>query len=147
MSRKALSEKIKQAVHERADGFCEYCQSRDDLATRRFVIEHIYPVAKGGTNDLENLALSCPGCNGYKYNKTEGVDLITGEAAPIFNPRTQSWLDHFIWNHDFTLIVGLTPTGRITIPILKMNRPRLIKRRAIYQLLELHPPEHTLRLE
>ena len=144
MSRKALSEKLRQSVHDRADGYCEYCQSRDDLATRRFVIEHIMPVAKGGTNDLENLALSCPGCNGHKYNKTEGLDIIANEMAPIYNARKQNWLEHFTWNHDFTEIVGLTPTGRVTKEALKMNSPRLVKRRAIYQLIDLHPPEHTL---
>jgi len=30
-------------------------------------IDHLYPVSWGGTNDLDNLVLSCPKCNRRKH--------------------------------------------------------------------------------
>ncbi len=40
---------------------------------------------------------------------------------PLFNPRTQSWADHFRWEGE--RVVPLTPTGRATAAALAMNRP------------------------
>ena len=46
----------------RRDGFrCVHCSSSDDLA-----IDHIIALARGGTNDLENLQLLCRSCNSRK---------------------------------------------------------------------------------
>jgi len=73
------------------------------------------PVSKDGEKDLENLTLTCPGCNGHKYNKIEYLNPVDGEMVPLFKPRTQYWQDHFAWNDDFTRIVALTATGRATI--------------------------------
>ena len=37
----------------------------------------------------------------------------------LFNPRQQKWHDHFAVNG--ARIVGLTPTGRVTIALLQLN--------------------------
>lgn len=58
-------------------------------------IEHIKPLAKGRSNDESNLWLASPICNGYKSDKTTGVDPESGQAVPLFNPRTQVWSEHF----------------------------------------------------
>ena len=138
-----ISEKTRETVYKRAFGCCEYCQSSDQWATQRFIMEHIWPISKGGKNDLENLALACPGCNSYKYNLTEAEDPLTREKVSLFHPRQQKWGEHFIWSDDFSRIIGLTPVGRATVVALKLNRPRLINRREAFQLLGIHPPEHT----
>lgn len=62
--------KLKVLIYERADGLCEYCKSPANISSQAFVVEHIIPQSKGGKTILENLALSCQGCNSYKYNKT-----------------------------------------------------------------------------
>lgn len=67
---------------------------------------------------LDNLALSCQHCNNHKYNKTVGRDPVTTGAVPLFHPREQRWQNHFEWNSDYTLIIGLTPTGRATAPCI-----------------------------
>ncbi len=64
----------RRAVRARAGGRCEYCHTLDGFVPDSFAVEHILPRAKGGRTRLQNLALSCPACNGHKYNKTEGVD-------------------------------------------------------------------------
>lgn len=130
----------KALVRSRARECCEYCLSQERFATESFSLEHIVPLSVGGRDDIENLALACQGCNNHKYVKTEGVDPATGAAVALFHPRLQPWRDHFIWSHDFTLILGLTPTGRATVDALRLNRGRLVNlRRALFQAGE-HPP-------
>jgi hypothetical protein len=52
-------------------------------------------------------------------------------------------LPHFTWNDDFTLMIGLTLTGRATIAALHLNRAELVNlRRALYTLGE-HPLAET----
>jgi len=94
-----------------------------------FSVEHIIPRQAGGETTLDNLALACQGCNGHKYVKTEGVGPVSGELVPLFHPRRQLWREHFAWNADFTLIIGLTPTGRATVEVLQLNREGLINLR------------------
>jgi hypothetical protein len=43
----------------------------------------------------------------------------------LFNPRQQSWEEHFIHRGDF--IMGLTPTGRATVQVLDMNARERVK--------------------
>lgn len=140
MADNALTPALRKAIIEQARGCCEYCLSQSDFATQSFAIEHIFPRSKGGTNAPDNLALSCPGCNAHKYNKTEGPDPLTRLPAPLFHPRKDLWEEHFTWNEDFCYLIGLTPTGRATIAALKMNRTQLINlRRALFAVGE-HPP-------
>lgn len=110
-----LTERIKQIVTENANGICEYCRSQKDYSPDPFSAEHIQPRAKGGTDCLENLALSCHGCNGHKHAKTEAPDPVSPESVPLFHPRQQRWEEHFYWNDDFTLVIDITPTGRATM--------------------------------
>ncbi|MBW4660385.1 MAG: HNH endonuclease [Drouetiella hepatica Uher 2000/2452] len=61
-----------------------------------FSIEHITPRSRGGTDAVENLALSCQGCNSRKYTHTEAYDPVTGKLVPLYQPRRQQWADHLI---------------------------------------------------
>ena len=110
MTDNKLTLQIKQKVRLRAKNCCEYCYSQEKFATYSFSVEHINPLSKGGNNNLDNLALSCQGCNNYKYNKTKGKDPVSGAIIALYNPRHQNWQEHFNWNQDYTLIIGLTPT-------------------------------------
>jgi hypothetical protein len=49
----------------------------------RLEIEHIIPIAKGGSNDESNLWLACPICNRYKSDKITNIDSETGEINPV----------------------------------------------------------------
>ena len=59
---------------------------------------------------------------------------------PLFHPREQRWEEHFTWNSDFTLIIGLTPTGRATISALQLNRSGLVNLRRVLYAIGEHPP-------
>lgn len=69
-----VSQKIRQLVFTRADHLCEYCCSPMSHSLDPFNVEHIVPLSKNGTNELDNLACSCGGCNGHKHNKMETLD-------------------------------------------------------------------------
>lgn len=131
---------LKQTIIERARGCCEYCRSQALFSTQAYSVEHIIPVSYGGETVSDNLALACQGCNNHKYTKTKGRDLVSGEMVPLYNPRQQPWQEHFTWNEDFTIIVGLTPTGRATVETLKLNREGLVNLRRVLYAMGEHPP-------
>jgi 5-methylcytosine-specific restriction endonuclease McrA len=120
-----MDESIRQVVTARANDECEYCGLRqDDVPFARFHLDHLIPKQHGGSNDVSNLALSCPHCNAHKGTNLAGIDPETKLLVPLFNPRTQRWNDHF--NREGPRIVGLTPEGRATSRLLGMNStPRI----------------------
>lgn len=120
-------------------GCCEYCRSQVRFAMQSFSVEHIVPRSQGGETTHDNLALACQGCNNHKYNKIEARDPITGDFVSLFHPRKQRWRDHFSWNGDFTLIIGLTPVGRATVEALRLNRKGLVNLRRVLFMMGEHP--------
>lgn len=134
---------LRRFLHDRAEGICEYCHSQARFSPQPFSMEHITPRSAGGSTREDNLALSCQGCNGYKYTKQVAPDPLSGHVVPLFHPRTQRWSEHFSWSSDTTLIVGLTPVGRATVEALRMNRPELVGLRAILYAAQMHPPVRT----
>lgn len=132
---------IKRQVIERARERCEYCCSPAEFATQSFAIEHIKPRVLGGETQLSNLALACEGCNSYKGIRTQGRDPLTSATVPLFHPRQHKWHEHFRWSDDYTLVVGLTPTGRITVETLRLNRHGLVNLRRVLYTVGEHPPK------
>ncbi len=134
---------LRRVVVRRARGCCEYCRSQARFATQAFSVEHIIPRSRAGETNLDNLALACEGCNGHKHTKVAGYDFITNEMVPLYHPRQQIWGHHFRWNDDYTLIIGLTPTGRVTIEALHLNRAPLVNLRRVLYAMGEHPPRET----
>jgi hypothetical protein len=91
-----------------------------------FHVDHVRPRRDGGPTTLENLALACVSCSLRKGARSEARDPLTGDAAGVFNPRTQVWEEHFQIAEDF-LILGRTPTGRASVELLRMNRPTAVE--------------------
>ena len=78
-------ETIRQ-VETRAAGRCEYCLMHQMLQGATFHVEHITPRSRGGSSELENLALACPRCNLTKSDRTLVADPDSADVAPLFNP-------------------------------------------------------------
>ena len=135
-----LPARLKQAVAERASGVCEYCRSQARFAMQPFSVEHIDPRSESGSSTLENLAFACQGCNNHKYTKVDGDDPAGSQRVPLFHPRRERWPDHFTWSPDYTLVIGLTATGRATVEALRLNRSGLVNLRRILYLAGEHPP-------
>lgn len=133
--------KLRDFVAKRADFICEYCLSQESFSAESFAVEHIYPRKSGGKTVKANLAYSCLGCNSHKAAKTEAIDPVSETLVRLFNPRLQSWNEHFVWNEDFTEIIGLTPVGRATIAALKLNRKGVKNLRWALFSVGKHPPK------
>jgi HNH endonuclease len=103
-------------------------------------IEHILPTAKGGTDDEENLWLSCRDCNSYKSYKISGFDTETKQNVKLFNPRTQDWREHFTFDESKAIIIGQTGCGRATVNALRMNEEQAVKARMIWVKAGWYPP-------
>lgn len=97
------------------------------------------PRSTGGETTLDNLALSCQGCNNHKYCRTTATDPVTKAIVSLFHPRRQRWQDHFAWDERYERIVGLTPTGRATVATLRLNREELVNLRQALYLAGEHP--------
>ena len=113
---------------------------RQSLQGATFHIEHVVPQSAGGPDTADNLAIACPSCNLGKSNRVRAADPETGEEAPLFNPRSEQWPDHFAWGEGRT-VLGLTPIGRATVAALNLNHPRRVRIREAESLLDLFPPD------
>lgn len=141
---------IKQAVRARAQYLCEYCHSSERLSASRFTIDHIRPQSLGGSDMVENLALTCRRCNERRYNVVASIDPETQETVPVFHPRQQQWNEHFIWTGGGVVIAGITAIGRATCVLLDLNDTRYPKEdfiretRQFWIKTRLHPPPGDL---
>lgn len=59
--RTAVSKRTRFSVFARDNFTCRYCGRQSDSVV--LVIDHLIPVAAGGTNDMENLVTACEPCN------------------------------------------------------------------------------------
>jgi hypothetical protein len=122
-------------VRTRAGNRCEYCLLPQDGCSLTHHIEHIVPRQHEGSDDVGNLALACHRCNLRKGPNLTGIDPITGEIVPLFNPRRDRWSDHFQLRGP--VIEGVTPGGRTTVRLLAMNDTRRIERRELLERTRL----------
>ena len=127
-------------VHERADGCCEYCQTCQNVTGQAMHVEHINP--EGGDHP-DNLCLSCPNCNLSKFTATSALDPLFGQLQSLFNPRQQSWAEHFEWDESGTRVIGKTAVGRATVERFKMNIERIVIARRVWVRAGAHPPSRN----
>ena len=57
----SVREERKKQVYERDPHYCNYCGSKKHLE-----IDHVKPLARGGTHELSNLQILCRKCNRKK---------------------------------------------------------------------------------
>lgn len=136
----AVNSVLRRQVQERAGQRCEYCRTSERLTGYALEVDHIVPQSRGGTSDINNLCLACRRCNAYKSAHTDALDPQTGQQFPLFNPRLHLWTEHFIWSNDGALILEQTPIGRVTIAVLRMNDPVVVRARALWVSVGWHPP-------
>jgi 5-methylcytosine-specific restriction enzyme A len=65
----SIPPEVRQYILERNNFQCQSCNaSGQNLALQ---IDHIIPLAKGGTNDLSNLQVLCQPCNSQKSDRID----------------------------------------------------------------------------
>jgi hypothetical protein len=117
----------RRTIRQRAGDRCEYCQLPQRNSELKLQIEHVIPRKHHGSDELENLAIACADCNLYKGSNIAGLDPLTGSLAALFNPRKDSWREHFVWHGVY--MEGLTSIGRVTIDVLRLNHPERLEMR------------------
>jgi HNH endonuclease len=126
-------------VAQRAGHRCEYCRAPEAIFNLPFEVEHIIPTSRDGSDEESNCALACRSCNLSKSDQVEGLDRVTGEVARLLHPRQDLSGAHFRIDVEAASISGVTPTGRVTVATLQMNRPVQLAARQQWMLLGLFP--------
>ncbi len=134
----SLSDTLRNAVRKRAGGCCEYCRIANCSGTVPFHVDHITPRKHGGPDDDLNLCFACFNCNMYKGYNLTGIDPSTGAITPLFHPRQQVWDEHFEIQADMT-IAGLTPEGRTTVRVLRINLDERVESRRALATVDEYP--------
>ncbi len=138
MPRIHIPDHLRRLVIERALGCCEYCLIHQDDTPEPHHVDHSIAIKHGGMTILINLAFACARCNRFKGSDFAAIDPADGQPTFLFNPRTQDWNDHF--KLDGALVVGLTPSGRATVGLLRMNDDAVVvHRRELIRKKRYHP--------
>ena len=66
----SLPPAVRQRVFERNGYQCQSCH-KIDLSAKSLQVDHILPLARGGTNDFSNFQTLCSRCNLQKSDKID----------------------------------------------------------------------------
>jgi hypothetical protein len=144
MSSRYISIELRELVAVRAGFVCEYCLISEDDTYFGCQVEHIISLKHGGLSNLENLAYSCVYCNRYKGSDIGSISAQDQELIRFYNPRTDSWLEHFLIEESF--IKPLTDVAEATVRILRFNSDeRILEREALIKRTR-YPSETALLL-
>ena len=136
-----ISAELRRLVIERAEGCCEYCRMQTMDRLLPFEIDHIIAEKHGGATNEDNLCLACYRCNSFKGSDIASADPETGQAVFLFHPRLQHWEDHFRLNE--AVIEPLTPEGRVTVFLLRLNVAVQIAQRTALIAVRRYPCQWT----
>jgi HNH endonuclease len=126
-------------VAARAGHRCEYCHAPEPVFNFPFEVEHVAPVSRGGRDDQDNMALACRSCNLFKSDHLTATDPETGAVVDLFDPRRETWAQHFQVETETGVILGRTPSGRATIARLQINSSAQQAARRQWMQLGLFP--------
>lgn len=135
---KHVPARLRRLVIRRAGGRCEYCGLSQKGQEATFHVDHVIPRSSGGETVAENLALACVSCSLRKAARQTAVDPQSGKSVALYNPRRDTWREHFWW--DDVYLVGLTATGRAMVEALNMNRILILAIRREEAAVGRHPP-------
>jgi hypothetical protein len=132
-----VSAGLRRLVIERANNCCEYCLISQEDRFLPYHVDHITAEKHDGDTTEDNLCWSCYICNSYKGDNIAGADPLTGKATFLFHPRRHQWSDHF--RLDMASIEPLTPEGRVTVFLLRLNNAEHIAERNALIALDRFP--------
>lgn len=86
--RKQISKKLRFEVFKRDDFTCAYCGATPPKVILQ--VDHIHPVAQGGSNDIDNLITSCQPCNiGKGANSLSSIPQSLSDKAALVAEQEQ----------------------------------------------------------
>lgn len=137
MATSDLSFELRLLVTLRAGQRCEYCLLPEAVSLHKHEPDHIVPRQHGGETTADNLALACLRCNRHKGPNVGSFDPLTGQLTRFFNPRQQQWAEHF--RLEQAEIIPLTPEGRVTVRIFRLNDANRVGERQALLNVGLYP--------
>lgn len=141
MSQTLIPTSLRRLINEHFHHRCGYCQTSELIVGASFTVDHILPEALGGLTILENLCLACWPCNLRKGKRIAALDPVSKARVRLFHPRLEVWNEHFRWDADGLLMVGVTPTGRATVYALNTNDRERVNSRRLWISAGWHPPK------
>jgi hypothetical protein len=129
---------LRRLIIERARQCCEYCLIDQQDTPTTHEVDHLVAIKHGGQPQSENLALACLRCNRLKGSDLTAIDSLDGSVIPLFNPRQHAWRDHF--EIAGVLIRGITPAGRATVALLRLNDRNRLRVREDSMAVGRFPP-------
>jgi HNH endonuclease len=135
-----IPHELRARVAAQARHRCGYCLTETRIIGALMEVDHIIPRSLGGLTEEANLWLACSPCNQHKSDRIAALDPMSGERARLFDPRRQTWSEHFAWSTIGDRIIGLTATGRATVVALQLNRRELVRARQRWVSVGWHPP-------
>jgi hypothetical protein len=63
-----------------------------------------------------------------------------GQVILLFHPRRQRWNEHFAWDPENINVRGITPHGRATVELFKLNSDWIVQARRLWIIAGVHPP-------
>ncbi len=103
MSRRTISLSLRFSVYERDKYTCQYCGRRPPEVVLN--IDHVQPVALGGTNRIDNLLTACRDCNSGKGARDPGLPMASrprtpGEVRASLQWWARWWAQDGVWARD-----------------------------------------------
>lgn len=125
-----ITDRLRRLVTTRANYCCEYCLLYQDDTFFGCEVDHIISVKHGGQTVEANLAYTCFICNRRKGSDIGSILWKTGALVRFFNPRTDSWKEHF--SLEGAIIKPQTDIGEVTARILDFNHSdRILERQVL----------------
>lgn len=77
VKRKRYSEEQRREIYKKSGGCCQLCGRK--ISFTEMTVDHIMPISKGGSNDMDNTEATCRICNQFKSNifPDQFIDRIT----------------------------------------------------------------------
>jgi HNH endonuclease len=123
---------------------CEHCLIHEDDTHFGCQVDHIISEKHGGQTEANNLAHACTFCNQYKGSDIASIVQGTKVLVRLFNPRLDSWREHFMLEQNH--ILPLTDVRRVTAQILRLNDTDRIFERQELHAVGRYPSVEALEL-
>ena len=137
MSVTYIKAELRRLVVARAEGLCEYCLIAEEDTFYGCAVDHIISEKHGGPTKEDNLSVACVYCNQSKGSDIGSIDWETGNFVRFFNPRIDTWANHFLLVG--IRIDGLTEIGSATARILGFNAAERLLERQTLQVMNRYP--------
>lgn len=119
MSLTHVPKALRERVTEQARRRCGYCLTAEAIVGTPMEIDHLIPESLGGLTEEPNLWLACSLCNDHKAGRIAAPDPESGQVVRLFDPRRQSWPEHFRWSEQGAEVIGLTPRAGQRLPLCR----------------------------